>query len=91
MVTSYLVYRPANDAFTDVETRTTIGLFGPKTEVDFVQSQEQSPHENRLISVTSTSKKHTALKVMLNRKKIDYEITEVDYNPALFELIEEYH
>ena len=26
MVTSYLVYRPANDAFTDVETRTTIGL-----------------------------------------------------------------
>lgn len=90
-ITTYLVYRPANDAFTDVETRTNSGLFGTKIEVDFVQSQNKNPRENGLISVTSTSNKHADLKITLNGKKIDYEITEVDYNPAIIELIEEYH
>ena len=90
MTTTYLIYRPANDAYTNVETKSKSGWFGAKIQVDFTEGAELYPYENRLISVTSKSNKHADLKVSLNNKTIDCDIKEVDYNLALVEFTEEY-
>lgn len=92
-VTSYLIYRPSNDPYTDVETSNQSGLFGVKIQVDFSQNADPYPNENRLISVTTTSssKRHADLKITQNGKTIPYELTEVDFYPAVIYLSEEYH
>lgn len=87
--TTYLVYRPSTDQYTEIETNYKSGLFGANIEVHFNKSSDPVSTENQLFCVTSSSDKYAGLKVSLDGKNIDCEITEVDYNPALFEIIGE--
>ncbi len=87
--THYLIYRPSADKNTDVSTGLQSGLFGANIEVTFQDNTDPPGTGNLLTCISNYSNKFAGLKVYSNGKKVDFEITEVDYNPALFEVIGE--
>jgi len=88
--THYLVYYPSAGDNVGVDTGSRSGLFSGDTRVDFY---EPAGPDNRsgsnLICVSRYSDRFEGLKVFLNGKRLDCEITGVDFNPALFEVIGE--
>ncbi len=82
--TSYLIYRPSARKNADVSSSYNSGLFSTNIEVRFTGNSAPDGAENQLTSISGYSNKFAGLKVFLNNKKIACEITEVNYNPALF-------
>ncbi|KPU42981.1 double zinc ribbon [Oxobacter pfennigii] len=87
--THYLIYRPSAGKNTSVGADYKSGLFGANIEARFYEGADLEGEENHLTCISNYSDKFAGLKVFLKDKKIDCEITEVDYNPALFEIISE--
>lgn len=76
----YLIYRPLADS---VRTSIQSGLFSTNVEVNYHDSPDPAGTGNQLTCITNYSNRFAGLKVFLDGKKIDCEITEVDYNPVL--------
>ena len=87
--THYLIYYPSADKNTEVRTSIQNGLLGANIEVNFNESTNPASTGNQLTCISNYSTKFAGLKVYSDDKKIDCEITEVDYNPALFEITED--
>ena len=87
--THYLIYRPSSDKNSDVSTELQSGLFGSNIKVDFHDSAYPAGTGNQLTCISNYSNKFAGLKVFSDGKRVDCEITEVDYNPVLFEIREE--
>lgn len=87
--THYLIYRPSADKNADVSTGLQSGLFGANIQVTFHDNTDPAGTGNQLTCISNYSNKFAGLKVYSDDKKIDCEITEVDYNPTLFKIIEE--
>lgn len=87
--THYLIYRPSAIKTDSVDTNNISGMFGMSVEVKFYETTGLSVDDNKLTCISNYSNKFTGLKVFVNGKRVDCEITEVDFNPALFEMVSE--
>ena len=84
--THYLVYIPQVKQGMDIKTRYQSGLFGASVELRLAKSDNQESRGTSLTCVSNYSDRFAGLKIFLENVRIDCEITEVDYNPALFEI-----
>ena len=87
--TCYLVYRPSENRTDSVNTGDSSWLFGQYVDVKFYESPGSAINEYVLTCIYNYSNKYVGLRVFVNGEQMDCEITEVSYNPALFELINE--
>lgn len=86
--TYYLIYQPSENGIDSVNVNNSSGLFGSNVEVRINESPGENPDEYELIYVSYFSNKFAGLKLFINGKKTDCEITEVDYSPALIDFYE---
>jgi len=86
--THYLIYHPSAYENTEIGASVQSGLFGTNIEVNLYDTSDPAGTGNQLTAISSYSNKFAGLKVFSDGKKIACEITEVDYNPTLFETIE---
>jgi hypothetical protein len=77
--TSYLIYRPSENGIDSVNVDNSTGLFSSNVEVRINESPGENPDEHALIHVSYFSNKFAGLKLFINGKKTDCEITEVDF------------
>lgn len=83
--TDYLIYLPAVNDRMDFSTDLDSGLFGTDIKVQ-IYTQIGSPvHDSQLISISNHSDKFAGLKILLDGKKIDCEISEAKNKPMLLE------
>lgn len=86
--THYLVYIPQATQGMDIQTRYQTGLFGAAVELRLAKSGDQQSRGTSLTCISNYSDSFAGLRVFMENARLDCEITEVDYNPALFELLD---
>ena len=87
--THYLVYHPKEVVIDSWNVGRGSSLFGPRIEVELFEGGSPVGEDTEFICVSTYSDKHVGLKVSVNGRKVDCEITEVDYALAPFELLSE--
>lgn len=84
--THYLIYRPLADKNTDISASYNSGLFGANIKVRFNNNAGQNIEGTPLTCISNYSDKYAGLKIFSGNQKQDCQITDVEYNPALFEV-----
>ena len=86
--TYFLIYQPSENGIDSVNVDNSSGWFGSNVGVKINESPGENPDEYELIYVSYFSDKFAGLRLFINGKKTDCEITDVDYNPALIDFYE---
>ena len=87
-VTIYLIYRPSSVHATDMNTSADTSLFKKALQVTYTESNTVQGEGYPLTSVSYYGKDYlNDLQVRVNGEKISCQITDVDYNPSLFEMV----
>lgn len=81
--THYLIYMPSMNNVTSMQSGTHSGLFGTSIEMKFYESAYPDVGEKQLPCISNYSDKFPGLKLFINDKQVDCEITKADYNLAL--------
>lgn len=86
-VTIYLIYRPSSAHAIDMSTNSDMSLFRKALRVDYTDSNTVQGEGFPLTSVSYYGKDYlNDLQISVNGEKISCRITDVDYNPSLFEM-----
>ena len=81
--TCYLIYRPSE--YSDSIRTDQSGLFGVNIDVSFYGGHRAGDWDNheKLIYIAYYANKHAGLKVSVNGKKVDCEVTDVNFKPEM--------
>ncbi len=87
-VTIYLIYKPNSFHATDMSTSADTSLFRKALLVDYSESSAVQGEGYPLTSVSYYGKDYLKdLRVSVNGRGTSCQITDVDYNPSLFEMV----